>query len=219
LIDFIQKFLPLWQESIAGVNLPVTLLFGTILAFWLLNIIGVLGTELLDFLIPMDFGAIDIPILSGDTLTGIFDFFYIGKVPLVILISVFGFALWPICILSNYYLNPEKTWGIGLMVLGIGWIASIFAMKLSLMPFEKLFESIESLDILDTPEAFIGKICTIKSPRADQKFGQAEIENPNGAPFLFNVKPTRESEVLKRGESAVIVDTSDKVFNIKKINI
>ena len=119
----------------------------------------------------------------------------------------------------HYYLNPEKTWGIGLMVLGIGWIASIFTMKLSLMPFEKLFESIESLDILDTPEAFIGKICTIKSPRADQKFGQAEIENPNGAPFLFNVKPTRESEVLKRGESAVIVDTSDKVFNIKKINI
>ena len=76
-----------------------------------------------------------------------------------------------------------------------------------------------NLDILDTPEAFIGKICTIKSPRADQKFGQAEIENPNGAPFLFNVKPTSEGEVLKRGESAVIVDKNDKVFNIKKINI
>ena len=214
--EIISNFLPLWQESIAGVNLPATFLFGTILAFWLLNIIGVLGTELLDFLIPMDFGSIDIPILSGDSLAGIFDFFYIGKVPLVILISVFGFVLWPICTLSNYYLNPEKTWGIGLMVLGLGWIASIFAMKLSLMPFERLFESIENLDILDTPEAFIGKICTIKSPRADQKFGQAEIENPNGAPFLFNVKPTSEGEVLKRGESAVIVDKNDKVFNIKK---
>ena len=40
--EIISNFLPLWQESIAGVNLPATFLFGTILAFWLLNIIGVL---------------------------------------------------------------------------------------------------------------------------------------------------------------------------------
>ena len=87
--EIISNFLPLWQESITGVNLPATLLFGIILIFWILNIIGVLGTELLDFLIPVDFGSIDIPILSGDTFAGIFDFFYIGKVPLVILFSVF----------------------------------------------------------------------------------------------------------------------------------
>lgn len=217
--EIISNFLPLWQESITGVNLPATLLFGIILIFWIFNIIGVLGTELLDFLIPMDFSSIDIPLLSGDSFAGIFDFFYIGKVPLVILVSVFGFVLWPICILSNYYLNPEKTWGIGLVVLGLGWIASIFVMKLSLMPFERFFESIAKLDVLDTPEAFLGKICIIKSPRADQKFGQAEIENPNGAPFLFNVKPTQEGEVLKRGESAVIVDTNNKIFNVKKIEI
>ncbi|MFL2910421.1 MAG: hypothetical protein ACJZ70_07770 [Limisphaerales bacterium] len=45
-----------------------------------------------------------------------------------------------------------------------------------------------------------------------EKFGQAEIENPDGAPFLFNVKPTREGEVLKRGESAVIVDIERQSF-------
>ena len=217
--EIISNFLPLWQESITGVNLPATLLFGIILIFWIFNIIGVLGTELLDFLIPVDFGSIDIPILSGDTFAGIFDFFYIGKVPLVILFSVFGFVFWPTCILSNYYLNPEKTWGIGLIVLGLGSIASIFAMKLSLMPFERFFESIAKLDELDSPDAFLGKICTIRSPKADEKFGQAEIENPDGAPFLFNVKPTREGEVLKRGESAVIVDIKDKIFSIKKIDI
>ena len=135
--DFALSFLPLWNEAIAGVNLPATCLFGAILCFWFLNIVGALGTELLDFLIPMDVGAFDFPLLSGDSLTGIFDFFYIGKVPLVILISVFGFVLWPICTLSNFYLNPEKTWGLGLLILALGSLVSLFAMKASLLPFER----------------------------------------------------------------------------------
>ena len=217
--DFGLTFLPLWNEAVAGVNLPATCLFGAILLFWALNIVGALGTELLDFLIPMDVGAIDFPLFSGDSLAGFFDFFYIGKVPLVILISVFGFVLWPICTLSNYYFNPEKTWGVGLTILALGSVVSLFAMKVSIMPFERFFESIAKLDELDSPKAFLGKICTIKSPRADQKFGQAQIDNPDGAPFLFNVKPTSESEVLKRGESAVIVDVDNKIFSVKKIDI
>ena len=217
--DFGLTFLPLWNEAVAGVNLPATCLFGAILLYWALNIVGALGTELLDFLIPMDVGAFDFPLLSGDSLAGIFDFFYIGKVTLVILISVFGFVLWPICTLSNFYLNPEKTWGLGLLILALCSLVSLFAMKASLLPFERFFESIAKLDELDSPEAFLGKICTIKSPRADQKFGQAQIDNPDGAPFLFNVKPTSEGEVIKRGESAVIVDVKNKIFSVKKIDI
>ena len=31
------KFLPLWNEAVAGVNLPATCLFGAILLYWALN--------------------------------------------------------------------------------------------------------------------------------------------------------------------------------------
>ena len=140
--DFGLTFLSLWNEAVAVVNLPATCLFGAILLYWALNIVGALGTELLDFLLPMDVGAFDFPLLSGHSLAGIFDFFYIGKVTLVILISVFGFVLWPICTLSNFYLNPEKNWGLGLLILAFGSVVSLFAMKVSIMPFERFFESI-----------------------------------------------------------------------------
>ena len=105
------------------------------------------------------------------------------------------------------------------MILALGSVVSLFAMKVSIMPFERFFESIAKLDELDSPKAFLGKICIIRSPRADHKFGQAQIDNPDGAPFLFNVKPTSENEVLKRGESAVIVDVDNKIFSVKKIDI
>ena len=74
--DFALTFLPLWNEAVTGVNLPATCLFGAVLLFWALNIVGALGTELLDFLIPMDVGAFDFPLVSGDSLAGIFDFLY-----------------------------------------------------------------------------------------------------------------------------------------------
>ena len=160
--DFGLTFLPLWNEAVAGVNLPATCLFGAILLYWALNIVGALGTELLDFLIPMDVGAFDFPLLSGDSLAGIFDFLYWeGN------ISDSHQRLWvcPLADLHSFKFLPQpgKKLGLGLLILALGSVVSLFAMKVSIMPFERFFESIAKLDELNSPEAFLGKICNKES--------------------------------------------------------
>ena len=56
--------LEVWIEAIAPVNLPITALVGLLAAFWVLNIVGVLGTEFLDVILPFDLD-LDLPFFGG----------------------------------------------------------------------------------------------------------------------------------------------------------
>ena len=209
--------LEVWIEAIAPVNLPITVLVGLMAAFWVLNIVGVLGTEFLDVILPFDLD-LDLPFFGGGFLSSFLGFFHVGKVPLVILLSVFIFLLWFPVMIGNHYFNPDKLWSIAGIIYLPSAIGSLLGTKIVVWPFAKLFSHFAQ-EATEVPVDFLGEVCKVRSLRVNHKFGQAEYPNPDGAPYLLNVRTIRDDEVLEKGDSAVIVEKRNKTYMIKKLEI
>jgi hypothetical protein len=202
------------RESIAVVNLPYTILLGLVIVYWILYLLGALGSDALDFAgldadadvdvdADADVGA-DVA-TGGGGLSGIFTsllhFVYIGQVPLVLVLSVFIVSLWLLSVATNHLLGNSSIWMALLLVIPFLLVGTIVT-KLALLPFAPLLKGI----LADEGEKVqvIGKTCRITSLHATPKYGQAELVR-EGEPVILNVK-TREGVTLEKGAEAVVFD-------------
>src|SRR5210317_86724 len=102
----------LMQLALSPINMVFTMLLISIVVYWLTVILGVLDADLFDVDVPdmdadVDMDAdIDANLDTGVT-WGVLHWFYVGEVPVMVLLSIFILSLWAIAILGNHYLNPE----------------------------------------------------------------------------------------------------------------
>jgi hypothetical protein len=197
----------MWEvldASMAAVNLPYTVFLGLILLYWLAVIVGGLDLDLFNVEIDADVDVdtdmdTAVPGLGGVGLA-VLQFFHVGTVPLMLLLSFLAVSMWAISVLTNYYLQNHSLL-LALFFVVPNVIVSLLATKIVTLPFRAVFHSLHD-ERQATPEV-IGKVCVVKTSKVDATSGQAEIVG-HGAPLLLNVR-TMGGEVLDKGEEALVV--------------
>ncbi len=204
----------LLQECIRPVNLPYTVLFGLCLSYWVMYLLGVLGSDVLDFMeIDMDVDAdvdmdvdadVDMDVDAGHhggALASMMKFLYAGDVPLTVIITTLTMSMWVLSILMNFYLkNHNPLIALGLFVPV--FVGSMVMTKVTLKPFVPYLA--RAFDETGDAVEIIGKLCMVISLEVTPQYGQAEVAT-QGSPITINVK-THEGETLKKGDEAVVFD-------------
>ena len=193
-----------FQECIAPVNLPVTILLGLVVAYWLMVIVGVLGMDAIDLELDADFdldGGIDANVDAGSIVGDFFRFMHMGDVPIMIVISFFAISMWVVTLISNHFFNPSFSW----LVTGF-WIlpnllVSLLATKIIVMPFATLFHHEHDMQL--ERQEMIGKIGIVKTTELTETFGQIEVLH-DGPPIVVNAR-TQPHTTLAQGDTAKII--------------
>ena len=132
------------RECFLTVNLPVTVMLLTVLGYWLMVIIGVLGLDALDLDLGVDADVdadIDADLDGGGWLGSALEFLYLGDVPVVIVGSFFVVFMWIGTLLSNHYLNEQHSILVMAMWFIPNVILSLLFTRVSMMPFATMFKN------------------------------------------------------------------------------
>ena len=158
---------------------------------------------------------------GGSTTTGnegalrsLFEYFYLGEVPIVIIGSFFIFYFWILTVTTNHLFNADQKLLTSLLFLLPNFIVSIIAMRYTMIPFAILFRKPppenKSRDVL------LGKIGVVKTSEITESFGQIEVQRIDDVELILNVK-TSPGDRLGKGDAAKIIsyDHSDGTFLVE----
>lgn len=206
-------------ESFWPANLFFTVFLILMLIYWLMVILGALDFDFLDIDFDSDVDAdIDVDAdadmeVTGGFLRGFLEFFYVGEVPVMILVSIFALSAWTISVLSTHYLNPSQSVILLVPLVAGNLLVSSLVVKLVGVPMKKIFKSFE--DDPNAPRKVMGRICKIiTTDVTSERMGQAEVPG-KGAPILLNVI-TEGDQVFHKGDEAIIVG-QNKETGVHKI--
>ena len=200
------EFTEFLEELVSVVNLPVTILMGMVVLYWLMVILGVLGMDAIDFDLGMD-ADLDLDVDpgldadAGDLFGGALAFMHLGEVPVMIVGSLVVFFMWLLTVGSNMSINADQNiWlSVGLVIPNI--IISLLLSKAIIWPFLTMFKSDQTQ--VETRENMIGLKGIVKTSEVTEKFGQVEIEI-DGPAIVINAR-TLSGEQLAKGDCAKIV--------------
>ncbi len=200
-----------FSESLAWINLPFTVLLGIVLLYWISVILGLADMDAgLDHDIDHDAHA------GGDFFGPVLEFFHIGEVPVLIVLSVFSLSLWVFAVLANYYVNPSHSVLLALALFIPNLMVSGLVTRVVGAPLRKAFGFLNK--DYDEHRAIVGRACVVTTSELTTSFGQATITEGAGAPIIVNAR-TLHDEVLHRGDSAIIFeeDKEKGLYFIKKL--
>lgn len=207
----------IWEQAILAHNLPLTILLGLVIVFWLLAVLGTVDIDSLDVDFDMDTdvdmdidGDIDTDVSPSNLgfLGGLMKLVNATDVPVMMVLSLLTLFMWVISILSNAAFNPGHS---GLIACGLivgNLIVSSILVKIitqPMIPFFKAFKKGENDD-----EPVIGRIGIVKSRIIDSKYGQIEVPRDNGAPAIVNSRMADGHSPLMRGTEVLIFDKDEK---------
>ena len=218
------------QECVNYVNLPATLVMIGVLLYWMMVMVGVFGMDAIDLDFDMDAdvgldadigvdadvgvdGGIDTaPGTSfggGSSTTGndgifrqVFDFFYLGEVPIVIVGTFFALAFWVATIMTNHWYNQEQHLLPSLLWLIPNLIFSLVVTRIAMIPFIEIFKRPPPEN--KTREEMCGLIGRVTTSEVTEKFGQLEDKPDNEPEMILNVR-TLPGERLGKGDTAKII--------------
>ena len=187
-------------EIVNPANLLATVLLGGVLLYWLLVIFGAVGMDAFEIDLDLDADG-DFDLEFADGLFGtMLTFFHVGKVPVMIIISVFAFTFWLATIFTNHYLNPEfSLWTTSMLVWPCG-LVSLAVTKLVVMPLAKGFNP-PPQDLGRTD--LIGKTAAVNTLKLNQTYGEIVIEI-DGPPLVLNAR-NETGQTLSKGDIVRIV--------------
>ena len=201
----------IFEQAILSYNLPLTILLGVMLLYWVLSLVGAVDVDTFD----VDFDAdVDVE-TSTDTTTdahssggsvfmGIMRFVNAQDVPLMIILSFLTLFLWTLSIFTNYYFNPAGHDLVALGLLAGNFIISVLLVKAVTQPLRPLMRAIKNDS--DAPPPVIGSVGIVKSRLIDQNFGQVEVTREKGAPALLNCRLREGETAMMRGSEVLIYD-------------
>jgi len=209
--------------SLMPANLGATILLTMMVCYWLMVILGALDLDFLDFDIDTDMDAdLDADLgsdlnVSVGVLDGMLAFFYLGKIPVMILLSIFAMCLWVFSIIANGYLNPSGSLVLGLPIAAGNLVVSPFVCKIICTPLARLFMALKKDP--NAPADVMGRICKVTTTQVSTKMGQAEVAT-SGAPILLNVVADGD-HTFKKGDEAVVIGKDEKkgVHIIAPVNL
>jgi hypothetical protein len=196
-------------------NFAFTLLLTIVLIYWTVVIFGLVGTDLFDIDLDVDVdsdGEVDASeiVSAGGPMEAMLTFFYLGQVPVMILISILSFSSWFISMLINYWINPTGDFVPGLPAAAGALVGGLAAVKILGWPLGKLFgvlnDNSGARDLKLT-----GRLCSVLCTVTTDRMGQAEIR-AGGAPIVISVLAEGDTE-FHRGDEALIFE-QDKNRNV-----
>lgn len=177
-----------------------TIPLGVVLLYWLLVLLGGLDLDLFD---DGDGGD------PGGTL----DLLGLGGVPATFALSVLVFVSWALCLLGTELLELRDVHpGVGTGVVALSVALSLPLAALVVKPLRRFFE----LDRAVEHGSLVGKVCTVKTLRVDERYGQAEIAD-GGAGLLVQVRAQPDLG-LKQGDRAIVYEYRDELFWIAPLD-
>lgn len=192
----------LWEQSILPYNLPLTILLGLVVLFWLRAIIGG-GEDLLE-------GNAD----GGDDFGDSFGFLRIlnaGAVPLTMVLSILILTLWMGAVALNYYFNAGHDYLWALVLDAGALVLALIATKVITQPLAVVMRRLKAAE--DAPPV-VGETGIVRSLELNATHGQVEVERPDGAPALLNARLADGSGPVPRGTRVWIdgIDESSGIY-------
>lgn len=217
--------LELWHAATLMVNLPLTILLGFVLTYWLFVILGALDMDSLDVDMHVDadmdldadadldvHAALDAdadvhPDLEGhaEGISAFFiflNFFNFGRAPFMVVLSVLISVMWMVAMLATHYLSFSSPW-LALAFYIPNLIVSLFLTKFLTIPFALAFQHLKKDPL--AVESVEAMMCTLLSDTDGQRLAQGEVTVPEGAPYRVNVK-SRPGVLLRRGEKVLLIE-------------
>lgn len=211
------------QAALEPVNFFYTILLGLVLLYWLSVIIGAMDINSFDLDMDVDIDIdtdidTDVDANGGATVgwfTGMLQFFHIGRIPLIIVMSFSALTMWVVSIYVQQALGPS--WGLALALFIPNVFAGLFVTKLITLP---LLPVLENLDKGAAKVDYIGRECTLLLNLEHNEIGQAEVVLEDHTPLLVRVKLEEDSQgTLSKGAKALILrqETDRNCYWIKGI--
>lgn len=201
----------LWEQALIGYNLPLTVLLGLVVLFWLITLLGIFDLDALDVDLDIDADA-DLNGVEGvgGNILGVFlKFVNAQDVPLMIVLSLLSLSLWALSIVSNYYFNPSQSIGLAMAFLAGNLFLSAFLVKVITHPLRPFMRNLKNDQELQQP--LVGMSGVVKSRVLDSNFGQVEVPREKGAPALLNAILPEGKDALVRGNKILVIDFDEKL--------
>jgi hypothetical protein len=200
----------LWDQAILPCNLPLTILLGLVVVFWVFTLVGAVSMDSLDIDLDADVD-VDADVDGGvegigDIPAAMLRMVNASSVPVTVVLSILVLAMWTASLLLNYYFNPGRSLllsaGFFLAALILGVIATKILTQ-PLVPFMRRLKEAENA------APVIGEVGVVHSIDIDSKFGQVEVQRPDGAPALLNARLGPDAEPAPRGSTVAIISLDD----------
>jgi len=192
-----------------GANAIPTALLLFVVLYWIIVILGFIGTDFLDIDLDIDAdGEADLDVdgegVEVSWINNVLQFFNLGKIPLMIWLSFVALPLWFIAVNLNHFLGFEGFLS-GLLIFLPSAFVSLFFAKFATWPFVKMFEK---LDADSKPKEIEGKTGTVTSSATASSKGMAEI-NYDGS-FLRLMIRCHEGQNVKKGDKVLFIRKLDE---------
>ncbi|MES2440362.1 MAG: hypothetical protein V4584_14935 [Verrucomicrobiota bacterium] len=188
----------LWEQAILPWNLPITILLGLVVLFWMLKILTGADLDSGDGDLDVDDASAE----TGDLSTDLLRVVNAGAVPLTIVLSVLILVMWMASVLLNYYLNPEQdsVRSVGCFIASLA--IAVIGTKVITQPLVPLMRRLKAAE--DTAPV-IGETGIVRSIEIDSRYGQVEVLRPHGAPAILNSRLDPDADPIPRGTPVAIV--------------
>ncbi len=201
------------HEALLIYNLPITLLLGLCIVYWISVCFGMLDIGSFDADVDADASlGMDADAdadadahgdVGGGALMALARFANIHEVPLMVVLSFQFIFMWVIGIISPYYLNPIENILIGGGLLAGNFIVSAIITRIVTAPLKPLMRGLKKE--WDDAGPIVGNTGTVKTSEINEEFGQLEVLR-QGAPTLCNARVPEGAEPIGRGEQALVID-------------
>lgn len=208
-----EEFRELIHISLAGINLPISLLLILMLLYWLSVIVGALDIDILQFDFDLEAeGDADIDLQSGGAFQGLMLYFNIGCVPVTVWLSFLVFTCWLLTVLECYYLNPGINILLSLAFAIPNLIIGMYFAKFATAPLKKVFQAMAPKNI--THKSLIGQRAVVASSSINNKFGQILIKT-DGAPITLNAVTEGTTEIEKGASVILTAESKPGIFIVE----
>lgn len=192
----------IWEQAILSYNLPITILLGLVIVFWLLTLIGAVGMDSLD----VDADA-EVDGDLGDIPAAMLRVVNAGFIPLTVVLSILILGMWISSIILNFYFNPGHSGFVALGFFLAAFVLGVIGTKLITQP---LVPFMRRLKEAENAAPVIGEVGIVRSIQIDSDYGQVEVERPDGAPALLNARLGIDAEPVPRGTQVAIISMDEK---------
>lgn len=159
-------------------------------------------------------GAPQTSLGSGSSTTGsdsalrtMFEYFYLGEIPIVIVGSFFVFYLWMATIVTNHYTNPNQSFLIAAAWFLPNVLVSLILLRYSMMPVAVLFRKPPPEN--RTRDELVGLTGRVTTSEVTESFGQIEIKRGDEPEIILNVRARAGKSLAKNDLARVMAFNSD----------
>ncbi|MFC9972070.1 hypothetical protein ACFVH6_14385 [Spirillospora sp. NPDC127200] len=170
--------------------------------YWVLVLLGALGTDLLDADADTGAGAGGGGGGPGDLLAGA----GLGGVPVTVAVSLLVALAWFLSLAGEVLVGTAAPGGavrawLAVPVLVLALAGAWLGTRLLVRPLRRAFPEIAA----PTRADFVGRTCVIRTGRVTAGFGQAEVAAADGSTAVVQVRATG-GDAFARGDTALIFD-------------